>query len=135
ADGAGEFGTLGKKSVAGMNRVGAGGTRGLDDRRDIEIAPARLGRTDEVRLVGCGDVRGVGVGFRIDRDGGEPEQARAANYPERYFATIGNEQFAEGAALHSARERSTWRARRRARRGALRRTRGPRPRSGSAAEK
>ena len=38
ADGAGEFGALGEKAVAGMNRVGAGGTRGLDDRGDIEIA-------------------------------------------------------------------------------------------------
>ena len=58
-------------------------------------------------LVGRGDVRGVGVGLRVDGDGGDPKLARAANYPERYFAAVGDEQFLDRAGFHSARERST----------------------------
>ena len=72
-DGAGELGPLGEEAIAGMNRVGAGGASGLDDRGDIEIARGRFGRTDEARLVGCRDMSGVGVRFRVDRDGGDPE--------------------------------------------------------------
>ena len=95
ADGTGEFGPLGEKPVAWMDRIGASGASGLNDRGNIEITLTRLGRTDKARLVGRGDVRGVGVGFRVDRDSCEPEQARAANDPERYFTTIGNEQLAD----------------------------------------
>ena len=117
--GASKLGPLGEKAVAGMDRVGAGGACGLKDRGNIEVALARLGRTDEARLIGCGDVNGVGVGFRVDRDGGEPEQACAANYPERYFAAVGDQQLSDAAAFHSARERSTWRTRCRAPRDPL----------------
>ena len=86
-----EFGTLGEKSVARMNRVGAGLFCGRDYRRDIEIALRGLGRSDRNRLVSRADVRAVRVRRRIDGDSFEAEQARAADDPKRNLAAICDE--------------------------------------------
>ena len=103
-DRARKFGALREEAVTRMNGVGAGGLRRADNRVDIEVAGSGFGRSDQACVVGCGDVRRTGVGLRIDRDGLDSEHARAANYPQCDFATIGDEQFPYGSRIHSVPE-------------------------------
>jgi len=53
---AGECGALGKKTVAGMNRVGLEAFRGFKIFRSVEVALGGWGRTDEVRMIGFAHV-------------------------------------------------------------------------------
>ena len=92
-----ELGTLGEKSVARMNRVGAGLLCGGDYRRDVEVALCGLGGSDRNCLVSRADVCAFRVRRRIDSHGFQAEQARTADDPKRNFAAIGDQQFCEPA--------------------------------------
>ena len=65
-------GILGEKSVAGMDRVGAGAAGGVDHRGDVEIALRRGRRTDPDRHVGGANVPRARVGVGVDRDRLDP---------------------------------------------------------------
>ncbi|HLK86979.1 MAG TPA: hypothetical protein VKT27_10785 [Candidatus Binataceae bacterium] len=90
-----------------MNRVGAAGAGGSDYRIRIQVAARGFGRADKHGLIGDADVQRTGIGLGIDRDGSDSEPPRRAYYPERYFATIGDEQLGYRAIAHSDCERST----------------------------
>src|SRR5580704_10156054 len=110
-----ELGTLGKKSVARMNRVGAGLFCGSDYRRDVEIALRSLSRSDRDRLVSQDDVRAFRVCRRIDGDSLEAKHPRPADDPKRNLAAICDQQFFEPP-CHRLVEASTINCNRRARR-------------------
>ena len=74
--------------------------RRADQRVDIEVAGRGFGGSDEPRVVGCGDVRRTRVGLGVNGDGRDAEDTRAANYPQRDFAAVGDEQFPYGARIH-----------------------------------
>ena len=95
--GFGELRTLGQETVARMHglcvRVGGGG----DDLVDREIARGGGGRPDRHRLVGHCDVQRVLVGFRIDRDGLDPEASRRPDDAAGDLAAIGDQDALEHA--------------------------------------
>ena len=70
--GVGEGGVLGQEPVAGMDRLGSGLLRHLDDPLDVQVALGGRRRAEQVRLVGVADVRRVAVGLGVDADGGDP---------------------------------------------------------------
>ena len=88
-----EFGTLREKSVARMDRIGAGLFCGRDNCRDIEIALRSFGRTDEYRFVSRADMRTVRVCRRKHSYSFEAEHARTADNPKRNLAAICDQQF------------------------------------------
>ena len=78
-----------------MYRLGAAAARGLDDRRDVEIAVARRRRPDRPGLVGQLDMQRVGIGLGIDRDRRDPEPPRGADHPAGDLAAIGDQDLGE----------------------------------------
>jgi hypothetical protein len=78
-----------------MDRFGAGLLRRLDDAVALEIAFTDRGGADMHRLVGHRDMQRIGVGVRIDRDGGDAHAARGANDPASDLAAIGDQDFVE----------------------------------------
>ena len=66
--GFGEIAVLGQEAVARMDRVGAVGNRGAQDRRDVEIAVLGRRRADTNRLVCHPHVQRLLIGSRIDGD-------------------------------------------------------------------
>ena len=69
----GESRVLGQEAIARMNRFGAGDLAGGDQGRNVEIAFARLRRTDADALVGELDMHGVGIGGRVHGDSRDAE--------------------------------------------------------------
>jgi hypothetical protein len=59
---------LGEEAVAGMNRVGAGLLRSVQDPLLVQVALGGRPAADQVRLVRIADVRGIAVDLRIDGD-------------------------------------------------------------------
>ena len=74
-----EGGVLGKEAVARVDRVRAGRSGGLDERRGVEVALARARRPDVHSLVGSAHVERRLVRVGIHGDGGEPELAAGAD--------------------------------------------------------
>ena len=79
---------LGQKSIAGMHGFRAGLAAGLDDLVDHQIAFGGGRRTDQDRMVGHFDVKGVAVGFGIDGDGLDPHPAGSFDDPAGDLAAI-----------------------------------------------
>ena len=109
----GEARVLGEKSVAGMHRVGARDLAGRHQGRHIEIALARRRGADADAFVGELDVHRLLVGRRIDRDRGDAELLGRAQYAQRYFAPVGDQDLIEhdrassvGPLSRSSRERA-----------------------------
>ncbi len=86
---------LGQEAVSGMDRLRAGALRGGDDLVDHQIAFARRRRADEHGFVGHAHVAAHGVGFGIDRDGGDAHAARRLDDAAGDFAAIGDEDLVE----------------------------------------
>jgi len=57
-----------------------------------EIAGARRCGPDANGLVGGADVRCIGVGVRIDRDGAQSQPCAGPHDPDRDFAAVGDQQ-------------------------------------------
>ena len=115
----GEGGVLRQEAVAGMDGVGAGRSRRLEDRGDVQIGFRRLRRADLDRLVGELDGERFRVRLAVRLHRADAELARRADDAHGDLAAIGNEEFSD---RHSA-ERLSRPARRAAGRP------GPRPRS------
>ncbi len=90
-----EGGALGEKSIARMDRVGAGLAAGVEDLVDDEIGLSRGGRADGDRLVRHFNVERVLVGFRVDGDGLDAHAARRLDDAAGYLAAIGDQDFIE----------------------------------------
>jgi hypothetical protein len=78
-----------------MHRVAAGRDRGGDHRVDPQVALARRGRADADGLVGEPDVRGAGLGGRVDRDRLDPELVERPDHAERDLSPVGDEHAPE----------------------------------------
>ena len=95
-----EVGVLGQEPVARVDRVGARLLRHADDLVDIEVGPHGVTLlADLVRLVGLQPVQGVAILVRVDRHRLSAELVRGAESPDRNFATVRHEDFAEHAVL------------------------------------
>ena len=91
----GEFGVLREESVAGVDGLGAGAARGVDDRVDVQVAlPCGCG-PDADRDVGLGDVAGVGVGVAEDGDRADTHLAQRADHPHGDLAAVGDQNGVE----------------------------------------
>ena len=93
----GESLALGEEAVAGMDRLGAGGMRGFENRVGVQIGLRRRARADAHRLVGHLDMQGVAVGVGIDRDGGDAHAPRGLDDSAGDFAPIRNQNLLEHA--------------------------------------
>ena len=67
-DGLGEIGVLRKEAVAGVDRVGAGLGRCVEQLVEVEVGLRGGLAAERERLIGKPDVRRVGVGFGVDGD-------------------------------------------------------------------
>ena len=100
-DGLGEVGVLGEEAVAGVNRLGAGRSGGVEDRGDIEVALGRGRRADAVRLVGQPHVQRVAVGLGIDRDRADAQLAAGGGDADGDLAPVGDQDRGERPASRS----------------------------------
>ena len=90
-----EFGVFRKKTVAGMDGVGAGDLAGREKGGNIEIGLARRRRPDADRFVGQLYMHGFGVGRRVDGDRRYAQLLRGAQDSQGDFAAIGDQDFLE----------------------------------------
>ena len=84
-----------QEAIARMHGVGAKGQRRADNRRDIEIAAGRRGRSDTHALIGQTHVQGVLIDRRIHGNGRNIERATGPDDPNRNLAPVGNQDFSE----------------------------------------
>ena len=92
----GEVGVLGQEAVAGVDRVGAGLSRDLDDLLDAEIRLRRGGPVQRVRLVGQPGVQPVEVLFGVDRHAGQPGVPAGPDDAYRDLAAVRDEDLPHG---------------------------------------
>ena len=90
-----EGAALGQEAIAGMDRIGPGLERRIDDPVDHQIGGGSRRRPDIDRLVGHGDVQRLVVGVAIDRNRREPHALRGADDATGDFAAIGDEDLVE----------------------------------------
>ena len=94
-DGLGEVGVLRQKAVAGMDRVGAGLGRRVENLGEVQVGLCRGLTTQRERLVGQPHVRRLGVGLCVDRHAGQAGVARCADHPDRDLAAIGDKNLGD----------------------------------------
>jgi hypothetical protein len=78
-----------------MDRLGAGTSRGVEDRVAAQVALLRPRAADVHRLVAGGDVRRVRVGVGIHGDGAQSQFSRSARDAARDLAAVRDEDFRE----------------------------------------
>ena len=88
----GEFGILGKETVAGMDRLRAGAPGGPDQRVDVEIAGLRARRADAHALVRRPDMGRAGIGLGMHRDDMQPHAPCGPGDAAGDLAAIGDQQ-------------------------------------------
>ncbi len=99
----GEGRVLGEESVAGMDRVGAGLLRGLDQRVGVEVAVPGAGRSDADGFVGRADVARRLVCRRVDGNRREPELTARPRDAQCDLTAVRDEDLANHGTLSSAR--------------------------------
>ena len=82
---------LGEEAVAGMDRLRAGPSRGVENPFLVQIALGGRAGADQVRLVGIGHVRRIPVDVRIDGDRADAELAQRPEDADRDLAPVGDE--------------------------------------------
>ena len=87
----GESPALREETVAGVHRVGAAATGGVEQPLDVEIALARRRGPEQDRPVGVAHVERVLVGLGVHGDSAEPEPPAGAEDAPRDLATVGHE--------------------------------------------
>ena len=87
----GEFGVFGKEAIAGMDATRAGLLGQSYDPAARQVAFARRGRPDLMRLVGEPRVQRAAIRLRIDRDRAHAEPPRRANDPAGDLAAVGDQ--------------------------------------------
>ncbi len=93
--GLGEVGVLGEESVAGVDGVGSGLGGGIQNFVDHQIGFGRGLSAEGECFVGEADERGIGVGFGVDSDTGQPGISSRPDHPHRDLTTIGNKNLGD----------------------------------------
>ena len=75
-----------------MHSLGAAFTRGLDQRRNIEIALGSACGANAHRDIGEARVQRSGIGVRIHRDDAHAEALRRARNPAGDLAAVGDQK-------------------------------------------
>jgi hypothetical protein len=75
-----------------MDRVGAGGPRGVEDARDRKIGLGGVTAAERDGSIRPSDVDGGGVRLREDGDCADPELARGAENADGDLAAVGDEK-------------------------------------------
>ncbi len=102
----GEGGALGQEAIARMHGLGAGLLASGDDLVDQQIGLRGRRRTETDGLIGHLDMQSVGVGVRIDGDGGDPQAAGCLDDAAGDLATIGDENFTKHASPDTCERRA-----------------------------
>lgn len=98
--GLGESGVLGEESVAGVHGVRARRERGAHDEVAAQIGVGGRGPRQPYGGVRLPHVQRVGVGVRVDGDGGDAQRAAGAEDPAGDLAPVGDEQGADHVRPH-----------------------------------
>ena len=106
----GERFVLGQKAVARMDSLRASRHRDFDDAISAQITLAWRRRPKTMCFVASGNVKRVGVGVRINRDGMDSHASRGARHATGDFAAIGDQNAVKHRLIfpspnHSARHR------------------------------
>ena len=101
-----EVGVLGQEAVAGVDGVGAGGARGVDQQVGAQVGVGRRGAGQPDGAVGLARVRAVGVRVGVDGDGADAEVAAGAEDPAGDLAAVGDQDSGDHGVLTSGRRRS-----------------------------
>ena len=110
-DGLGELGVLGEEAVAGVDGVGAGARRDVEQLVDDEVGLAGRRAAEGVRLVGDLHVLGVAVRVGVDRDRADAGVLAGAGDPDGDLAAVGDEDLRErpgGVRARRRLPRSSW---------------------------
>ncbi len=87
-----EPGVLREKAVAGMNRSGAGRSRGSQQVPDVQIAFARGRRANTDGSIRLSHVLRASIGFGVNGDRANAQTPCRAEDPARNFAAVGDQQ-------------------------------------------
>ena len=90
-----ELGVFAEKSVAGMNRLSSGFSRGFEQTRDREITVCSRRRSDRDGFIGLLHMQRVAVRLRKDRDRSNPHATQGSNDAAGDRAAVRDEDFAE----------------------------------------
>ena len=82
---------LGKKTVAGVERVAAGALRRGDDVLDFQVAISRFRWADADGAIGHFRRHAFAIGIRYCRDRFDPQTLTGANHPHRDLAAVGDQ--------------------------------------------
>ena len=88
-----------------MNGIHVGDFRRADDAVNAQIAFGGGRLADANGLVGHLDVHGIGVDFRIDRDGADIQFLAGADDADGDFSAIGDQNFFKHGEIRSAKNR------------------------------
>ena len=91
----GEVGVLRQEAVAGVDRVGAGLGRGVEDLGEVQVGLRGGLAAQRERLVGQPHVRRLGVGFGVHRHAGQARVAGRPDHPDGDLAAIGDEHLGD----------------------------------------
>ena len=94
-DALGEIGIFRKKTVAGMDRLRVRHFRCGNDRRHVEITFRRRRGTDANGFVGHADMFQIAVDRGMHRNGFDAQRVARAQYSQRDFAAVGDNDFIE----------------------------------------
>ena len=95
------FANLGKvrilcqQSIAGMHRVHVRNLRRADHRRNVQVTQRQLWRPNADGFIRKAHGQGVPVGLAVNRNRANAELLACANYAQRNFSAIRNENFLE----------------------------------------
>jgi hypothetical protein len=95
-DRAGEDGILGEEPVAGVDGLGSGLQRRLDDLLLVQVALDRRPGAEQPGLVRHTNVEGGAIGLGVDGHRGDLQLAQRPEDADGDFPPVGNEDFREG---------------------------------------
>lgn len=90
----GEIGVFRQEAIAGMDDVGVRQFGGAQDTGGVQIAVLGGGRADADRFIHEAQMREAGIGFGMDADAVQPEQAAGPGNAQGDFTAIGDQDAA-----------------------------------------
>ena len=101
-DGLGKIGVLREEPVTGVDGVGAGLGRGVEDLAEVEIGLGGGLPAQGERFVGKSHVGCVGIGFGVDGHAAQTRILGRPDHPDRDLAAVGDEDLGDGLTGHGA---------------------------------
>ena len=95
-DGARKVRVFREEAVSGVNGLGAGALRNVDELGDVEVGVAGGCAAERKCLIREANVRGVAIGIRVDGDGREPRVFAGADDANCDLSAVGDEHRSEG---------------------------------------